>query len=57
MKREAIIVFMRSKKLWFSAIPDLENYHSLFSVNSVQNPTISPGNLPDGYSTIIQAIK
>ena len=56
INRNAIIVLMRSKKLWFSAVPELEDYHSVFSVRNVQNPTISPGNLPESYSSIIQAI-
>lgn len=57
MARNAIIVLMRSKKLWLSAVPELEEYSSLFSVRNVQNPTISPGNCPESYSSIIRALK
>jgi len=56
MARNAVIVLMRSKKLWYSAVPELKEYQSLFSVRNVQNPTISLGNLPESYASIIQAL-
>ena len=52
MDREALIVIMRSKKLWFEAVPGLKDYPHLFILKNPQNVTISPGNLPDGYSLI-----
>ena len=54
--RNAVIVLMRSRKLWVTEVPELENYRFLFSVRSVQNPTISPRNCPEGYTFIIKAL-
>jgi len=56
MARNAVIILMRSRKLWLSAIPGLVNYPLLFSLRSVQNPMISPRNCPDGYTSIIKAL-
>jgi len=53
MARNAVIILMRSRNLWLSAIPELADYPLLFSLLSVQNPTISPRNCPDGYTFII----
>jgi hypothetical protein len=55
--RRVIIVLMRSKKLWLSAVSELEEYELLFSLRNVQNPTISPGNCPERYASIVRALK
>jgi hypothetical protein len=56
MARNAVIVLMRSKKLWYNAVPELVKYDNCYELKNVQNPTISPGNCPEGYSRIIQSI-
>jgi hypothetical protein len=57
MERDAVIVMMRSKKLWFGAIPALASYARLHHTRSVQNPTISSRNLPAGFAEVVQAIR
>jgi len=54
--RGALMVVMRSKKLWFEAVPELENYPTLFELRNVRTPAVSPKNCPDGYEAIITAI-
>lgn len=49
MDRHAEIVVMRSKRLWFSAIPELESYPNLHKAKNPRNPSLSPGNL-EGHS-------
>jgi len=39
------IIIMRSEKIWYNAIPELENYENKYVLNSSQNVIISPKNL------------
>lgn len=58
MKRNDIIVGMRSLRLWLSQIPELENYDNFFALINPQNPAVSPSNCPPGsYQKIIEALK
>ena len=57
IKRKAVIILMRSSRLWFSAVPDLEKYDLLFKLNSWQNPVISKKNCPSGFSIITKIIQ
>lgn len=45
MKRGIAIILMRSFRKWFGVILGLNAYTNLFYCRSVQNPTISSGNL------------
>jgi hypothetical protein len=45
--RNALIVLMRSQKIWFEAVPKLKDYTHLIKINSVQNPCFSPHNFRD----------
>jgi hypothetical protein len=56
IQREAVILLMRSKRLWFDKIPGLESYARLYVSKSVQNPAIGPANFPIGYSIAVDAI-
>jgi hypothetical protein len=56
VNRGAMIVSMRSKKRWLSAVPELKEYENLCQVNNVQNPVISPRNCP-GYQKVVEAIE
>ena len=56
IKRDTLIVIMRSRKIWLENVPELEkcNYYEL---NSPQNPCLTPNNLPDGYDELIKIIE
>jgi hypothetical protein len=55
--RNAVVVVMRSLKLWQAAVPELIGYHRAFTLRSVQNVAISPGNCPDGFGLLIEAFR
>ncbi|MCG3181442.1 MAG: hypothetical protein BIFFINMI_03838 [Phycisphaerae bacterium] len=55
--RNALIVVMRGKKLWFEAVPELRDYRRLYHVRNPQNPSISLANCPDGYEAVVMAIR
>jgi hypothetical protein len=57
MKRQSVIVVMRSKRLWFGAIPELETYPRIYELRNVQNVTISPGNCPKAWPLIEEILK
>lgn len=52
VKRGALVIVMRAKKVWFSAVPELARHGRVFELNSSQNVAISPGNCPDGFGEI-----
>jgi len=56
VKRRALVVLMRSQKLWCKAIPELADYQTLLRLRNVRNPAISPKNCPGGYDKIFAAI-
>lgn len=45
MERKALIIIPRSRKYWFEAIPDLQNYSKLHFTNSYGNIIFSEKNL------------
>ena len=45
IERKATIIILRGKKLWFGAVPSLENYENLCFTNSYLNTTLSKNNL------------
>ncbi len=55
--RGSLVVLMRAKRQWLGAVPELESYPQLLELKNPQNPTVSPGNCPDGYSRIVHVIK
>jgi hypothetical protein len=57
IRRNALVVLMRSKALWFSAVPELARYSRLYCVRSVQNPAISRRNCPDAFQNILAALQ
>lgn len=57
IRRNAMIIIMRSSKTWHKALPQLAAYPNLFTLKNPQNVTISPGNLPDGFEKLISALK
>lgn len=54
MRRNALIIQMRSKRVWQEAIPALSGYPHYFALKNPQNPTISEKNCPDGYPEIVR---
>lgn len=55
--REAVIIVLRGRRLWFAAVPELQSYRSLYCTRSVQNPVLSPRNCPEGYERAAEALK
>jgi hypothetical protein len=54
--RGAIIILMRSKRLWLEAVSQLHGYSRLFELRNPQNPAISPRNCPQGYPLIAEIL-
>lgn len=52
MRRNAIIIQLRSKQKWQEKIPALRSYPHYYELRSVQNTAISERNCPDGYPEI-----
>jgi hypothetical protein len=57
LERNAVIVVLRNKRRWFAELPELETYHRLFFLRSVQNVSISPKNCPEGFAEIIRELQ
>ena len=56
MSQGAEIVVMRSWRLWVTAIPQLLHYERLHMVLNPRNPTVSPQNMPDGFTTVLARV-
>ncbi len=56
MRRNAIIIQMRSKRVWQEAVPGLRSYHNYYVLINPQNPAISQNNCPDGYPEILKIL-
>jgi hypothetical protein len=56
MERNAIIIILRSKKMWFEAIPDLKKYENLYFTKSYLNTILSENNLSDTFPKIINIL-
>jgi hypothetical protein len=58
MRRKAEVIVMRSKRLWFRAIPELEAYSRLHIMRNPRVAVISRGNLPEkGFDLIASRLK
>jgi hypothetical protein len=57
--RSKEIILMRSKRIWFKAIPELErNQKNLIILRNPRNPTLSKGNMKEGeYERVLKALK
>lgn len=56
MERKAIIIILRSKKMWFEAIPKLEKYENLYFTNSYLNTILSENNLSKTFPKIVNIL-
>ena len=58
IKENKIIIIMRSEKIWYDAIPELENYEKKYVLNSTRNVKVSPNNLDiENYEYIINELE
>ena len=57
LRRNAIVVILRSRARWFAAVPELKRYRRKFALNSLRNATISARNCPKGYKQIVRALE
>jgi hypothetical protein len=53
LKRNALIIQMRSRRVWQSAIPGLGSYLNYYEL---KNPTISRNNCPSGFPEILKVL-
>jgi len=53
IRRGKTIVIMRSKNLWFGAVPLLEYYANKMVIKNLRNPSVSPANLGEENFNII----
>lgn len=56
MKRNALIIQMRSRNIWQNAIPELRSYSNYYELRNPQNPVISEKNSPDGFPEILKTL-
>ncbi len=56
MRRNALIIQMRSRRLWHNAVPGLGSYQHYYKLNSPQNTVISENNCPTGYPEILNIL-
>jgi hypothetical protein len=56
MERNALIIILRSRKMWFEAIPKLEKYENLYFTNSYLNTILSENNLGETFPKIINIL-
>ena len=47
IERKALIILMRSERLWHRAVPELRTYPGYFKLKNIRRPTISRGNCGD----------
>jgi hypothetical protein len=53
--RGAIVIMMRSERVWYDLVPELRNYRNLIIMNNPQSTYFSPGNLPR-YNEVVKMI-
>lgn len=53
--RNALVLFLRSQRLWETAVPELRDYKRKDALKSPQNPTVSPRNC-SRFDEIVQVI-
>jgi len=56
IERGAVIIVMRSYRLWIQAVPHLASYPHMYRLNSPQNVIISPNNCPNGFAKIVEIL-
>jgi len=57
MQRRALVVQLRSKKIWEEAVPELAAYPRRIECRNPRRPTLSPGNLgSEGWRILLSAL-
>lgn len=56
IRRSALIVQMRSRRIWFEAIPELRDYPHWCELSSPQSAYVSPRNCPR-YNQVVERIR
>lgn len=56
MDRNALVIIMRSEKIWYELVPPLRSYKNLIIMYNPQQTYFSPGNLPR-YKEVVETIK
>ncbi|WP_303956391.1 hypothetical protein, partial [Desulfovibrio piger] len=57
MNRRALVVQLRSKKIWEEAVPGLATYPRRIECRNPRRPTLSPGNLgSEGWRILLSAL-
>jgi hypothetical protein len=61
IERGAVVLLMRSKRLWLDAVPKLVSYDRLFEANSSQCAHVSPNNYccngAGGFEEALEALR
>lgn len=58
MRRDALIIIPRSKKIWYEAIPELKNYPHKHLTKNYRNPILSKNNLGEiAFQNILETIQ
>jgi hypothetical protein len=57
MRRRAVIIIMRSQRLWCEAIPQLIRYSRLFTIRNVLRPSLSSRNCPEGFPYVLRILE
>ena len=53
IKRKAIIIMLRSRELWYKAVPELINYPRVYYTKNARNVVLSSNNLEIGFMKMI----
>jgi len=57
MRRKALIIIMRSRRLWYESIPELQDYSLAFPLRNPRNPTFTRRNFSNGFSKMIKILE
>jgi hypothetical protein len=57
VERKALVILMRSERLWLDAVPELHGYERYYKLQNPQNVVISQNNCPTGYQEIINQLR
>ena len=57
MARGAVVIALRSMKIWTGAVPELAEYPNCFPVRVPRSPTISEGQCGKGFSAAMERIR
>lgn len=56
LSRKAIVVILRSRRLWMEAVPELLTYKRQFTLRNPRSTYLTPNNC-DGFDTIVRRLK